>query len=93
MDSGAAVRARAISASRSAMRYWSTGAIFVYVIAASCAIAWCAVLSTTSNTKLVIAQNRFFRIVSLLRVGCPAPHYVDEWPDPNSTKSPSFFLI
>src|SRR5437879_9671131 len=62
MDSGAALRARAISAARSAMRYWSTGAIFAYgvvvddVVAdvvAVWATAWYAVPSTRSSAKLL----------------------------------------
>src|SRR5579863_9780835 len=40
MDGGAALRARAISASRSGMRYWSSGAMLGYgFLASSCACA------------------------------------------------------
>src|SRR5450631_2811538 len=68
MDSDAALRARAISASRSAMRYWSTGAIFVYVVPASCAIARYTVPSTTSSANPLIAIALIFLcIVFLLR--------------------------
>src|SRR3954469_4570493 len=84
MDFGAAVRASAISAARSAMRYWSRGAIFEYVVvvaagfaglaavplALSCAMTWCAIPSRTSSAKLLMAirADFFFSIVFLLRM-------------------------
>jgi len=46
MDSGAALRASAISASRSSIRYWSTGAMFGYGVLAPCAMACYAVPSS-----------------------------------------------
>src|SRR5271169_636552 len=52
MASGAALRARVISALRSAIRYWSSGAMLEYGALASCASACHAVLSTTTSTKL-----------------------------------------
>src|SRR5882757_408409 len=73
MDSGAALRARAISAARSAMRYWSTGAIFAYGVVVdgvvvACATAWYAVPSTRSSAKLLIAIALIFLdIVLILR--------------------------
>jgi hypothetical protein len=52
MDSGAALRASAISASRSSIRYWSTGAMFGYGVLVSCGCAFHAAPSTTTNAKL-----------------------------------------
>src|SRR5580693_882755 len=80
MDSGAALRARAISAARSAMRYRSIGAIFAYGVvvdgvAAACAAAWfdtsrSAEPSTRSSAKLLIALALILLcIVFLLRIG------------------------
>src|SRR5277367_3762177 len=51
MDGGAALSAIAISALRSIM-YCSTGAIFGYGVFASCAHAWHAAATTTTNAKL-----------------------------------------
>src|ERR1700686_3683072 len=50
--SGAALRAMAISALRSAIRYWSSGAMLGYCALASFACACHAVLSTTTSAKL-----------------------------------------
>src|SRR5450631_1945303 len=50
--SGAALRARAISAFRSVIRYWSSGAMLGYGVLASCACACHTVLSTSSSAKL-----------------------------------------
>src|SRR5215472_2080135 len=52
MAAGAALRARAISAFRSAIKYWSSGAMVGYGAFASCACASHAALSTTTNAQL-----------------------------------------
>ena len=54
MDSGAALRAKAISAVRS-IRYWSSEAIVGYGVLVSCAWARKAALTTTTSSKLVNA--------------------------------------
>src|ERR1039458_2955075 len=54
MDSGAALRARAISAFRS-IRYWSSGAILGYGVLASCAWACHTKPSKTTSPKLLNA--------------------------------------
>jgi hypothetical protein len=52
MDGGAAVRARAISASRSAIRYCSSGAMREYGVLASAAGRGRAAHSTAPNAKI-----------------------------------------
>jgi hypothetical protein len=51
MDSGTTLRARAISAFRFAIRYWSSGAMLEYVVLESSARV-CEALSKTTNAKL-----------------------------------------
>src|SRR5271167_4228482 len=61
MDSGAAVRAKAISAFRS-IRYWSSEAMLGYGVLVSCACARKAALTTTTSMKVVNALvRRIFR--------------------------------
>src|SRR5579864_9668587 len=52
MASGAALRARAISAFLSVIRYWSSGAMLGYCALASCARPCHAVLSRTTSARL-----------------------------------------
>src|SRR5262249_49809662 len=52
MDGGAALRASAISAFRSAIRYWSSGAMLGYGVLASCARPGRAAHSTATNAKV-----------------------------------------
>src|ERR1700756_3933008 len=52
MASGAALRARVISAFLSVIRYWSSGAMLGYCALASCARPCHAVLSTTTSARL-----------------------------------------
>jgi hypothetical protein len=51
MDSGAALRARAISAFRFGIKYCSIGAMLGYGALAACACPGLAALNTTANTK------------------------------------------
>src|SRR6202030_196747 len=51
MDSGAALRARAISAFRS-IKYWSSGAMLGYGALVSCARVCHGALTTTTSTKV-----------------------------------------
>src|SRR5665213_331316 len=62
------------------MMYWPIGAMFGYCVAASCAIAWCAVQSTTSSAKpsIAIVRTVFFSMVVLLRM-----RRLSVRPDPN----------
>jgi hypothetical protein len=63
MDSGAALRARAISAFRFAIKYCSIGAMLGYGALASCACSGHAAISTTASTKtgnaIVLSIPRF----------------------------------
>src|SRR5580692_7314607 len=66
MDSGAALRASTISASRS-IRYCSSGAIFGYGAFASCACACHAAAITTTSVKLLNAiLPRVFGFIDFL---------------------------
>src|SRR5580692_6656035 len=52
---GAALRARAISAFRSVIKYWSSGAMLGYGALAFCACPCHAVLSTTTSAIVLIS--------------------------------------
>src|SRR5215813_13049261 len=68
MDLGAALRASAISASRSAIRYCSSGAMLGYFASCdlvSCALACNVAPSTTAKVTSVSTVN-LFRIIDLL---------------------------
>jgi hypothetical protein len=63
MDDGAALRAKAISASRS-IRYFSIGAMLGYGFLASCAWAVRAVLMERASAKahaIILTVSRFIR--------------------------------
>ena len=64
MDDGAALRAKAISASRS-IRYFSIGAMLGYGFLASCAWAFRAVLMERASAKahdaIILTVSRFIR--------------------------------
>src|SRR5260370_36065060 len=58
MDSGAALRARAISAPRSVMRYWSIGAIFGYLSVCAAAFDTPQTMAMTSAKPIVSSDSR-----------------------------------
>src|SRR5690348_7133917 len=60
MDSGAALRASAISASRSAIRYCSRGAMLGYFAFTSWAVARHALASSIPRTIPLAANNKTF---------------------------------
>src|ERR1700722_6927651 len=68
IDAGAAVRANAISALRSVIRYWLSGAMFGYAVLVSSACAHHAPPSTTSSAKHAIALTGFRLIDFLLKI-------------------------
>src|SRR5580704_9034115 len=90
MDGGAALRAKAISASRSGMRYWSRGAIVGYGFLASCACACRAVLRATVNAEnpnaIVLTVFRFIwfsPLIPLTQVLKYVPKLIGEYCDRN----------
>src|SRR5579864_473681 len=87
MDSGAALRASAISASRSSIRYWSIGAMFGYGALASCEMACHAVQSRRPTVILFIEITPTFILYIDLSAGqlcssvCIAPDVPNSRPD------------
>src|ERR1039458_9495733 len=79
MDSGAALRARTISAFRSAIKYWSSGAMLRYGVLASCACACQAELSktTSANPPNAIVPT-IFRFIDFPSDGESLPHFTCE---------------
>src|ERR1700722_1287122 len=81
------------------MRYWSIGAIFVYVVVASCAIAWFdvpkyTVPSTTSSANPLIAIVLIFlSIVFLLRTAVAPPSLHSRAAGPKFDKSSKKFFF
>jgi hypothetical protein len=82
MDSGAALRANAISAFRSAIRYWSSGAIVVYVLASSACACHARLIRTTDAKHVDTILSTFSRFINFLHQvlifrGCTRISYND----------------